>query len=167
MGDMVDAELRRMLDERAIRRLLLEYCRGIDRCDAELVASVYHPDATDDHGAFKGSGHEFAAYAVERLSKAYVATQHFLGDSIVNFAGDDVADVETYVLAYHRSADDQIMSFGGRYVDRVERRDGVWKIADRVVIHEWDTSAPCPPYFPTGRFLEGARDRTDLAYRRS
>ena len=35
--------------EREIRRRLHDYCRGIDRLDAELVASVYFADAIDDH----------------------------------------------------------------------------------------------------------------------
>ena len=34
--------------EREIRRRLHDYCRGIDRLDAELVASVYFADAIDD-----------------------------------------------------------------------------------------------------------------------
>ena len=50
---------------REIRRRLLEYCRGIDRCDAALVASVYHPDGTDDHGSFVGLGTDFAVYATD------------------------------------------------------------------------------------------------------
>src|SRR5262245_42303050 len=74
----IDGDLERLLDERAIRRRLVDYCRGIDRCDAELVASVYHPDATDDHGSFKGLGVEFAAYATDRLREAFATTTHTL-----------------------------------------------------------------------------------------
>ena len=52
----MDPDLQRLLDERAIERLLVDYCRGVDRLDAALVASVYHSDGTDDHGSFKGLG---------------------------------------------------------------------------------------------------------------
>ncbi len=165
---MVVDDLQRLLDERVIRRRLLEYCRGIDRCDAELVASVYHPDATDDHGSFVGLGRDFAEYAVARLRAAFEATLHFLGDSLIDFESDDVARVETYVLAQHRSGtgDDGpfLVAFGGRYVDRFERRDGEWRIADRVCIREWDARAAIELAFPVGRFTEGRRDRSDLAY---
>ena len=37
-----------LLDERDIREVLLRYCRGVDRCDAELISSCYHADAVDE-----------------------------------------------------------------------------------------------------------------------
>jgi hypothetical protein len=40
----MERELQRLLDERAIRRCLTDYCRGIDRLDADLLRSVYHAD---------------------------------------------------------------------------------------------------------------------------
>lgn len=44
------AKLQTLLDERDIREVLLRYCRGVDRCDAALIASCYHEDSLDDHG---------------------------------------------------------------------------------------------------------------------
>ena len=81
----IDDALQRLLDEQAIRRLLVDYCRGVDRGDEALVASVYHPDATDDHGRFKGTGLDFAAYAVPRLTRAvpgHDALDHQHGDRL-------------------------------------------------------------------------------------
>ena len=156
----------RLLDEREIRRRLLDYCRGIDRCDAELVASVYHADATDDHGVFNGLGVDFAHYATSRLRDHCEATMHFLGDSIIDFDGL-LANVETYVLAWHRCRDDDGVfheRFGGRYVDRFERRDGTWRIAHRLCIREWDAKDRVELAFPPGRFTEGRRDRSDPCY---
>ena len=66
----MDQDLRRLADERAIERRLVDYCRGVDRGDAALVASVYHPDGTDDHGSFKGLGVDFAEYVTRRLASA-------------------------------------------------------------------------------------------------
>ena len=60
----------RLLDERAIHRCLLDYCRGVDRGDPELVASVYHADGTDDHGSFKGLGSDFAIYVTDAAARA-------------------------------------------------------------------------------------------------
>jgi hypothetical protein len=160
-------QLERLLAERTIRQLLLSYCRGIDRCEAERVASVYHDDATDDHGTYKGLGVEFGTYATERLREHAEATMHFLGDSIFDWINADTVRVETYVEAVHRCTDaigPVLERFGGRYVDRIERRNGEWKIADRVCVREWDGKDRLEPWFPPGRFSEGRRNRTDLCY---
>ncbi|MDH3683676.1 MAG: nuclear transport factor 2 family protein [Acidimicrobiia bacterium] len=157
-----------LLAEREIRRRLLDYCRGIDRCDAELVASTYHPDAVDDHGAFQGSGHELARFATEALLEHYEATMHTIGDSIIDFADDTTAYVETYVFADHRAKGDEgelLERFGARYVDRFEQRDGAWRIADRVVVVEWTDTAPITPTRGSGRYVRGLRSRDDIAYR--
>ena len=57
---MTDTAMQEMLDSHQIQKMLVDYCRGIDRCDVELVASVYHDDAVDDHGIFRGLGKDFA-----------------------------------------------------------------------------------------------------------
>lgn len=162
----IDTNIQRLLDEREIHRRLTDYCRGVDRCDAELIASVYHPDATDDHGSFVGLGVDFAGYVVDRLGR-YDATMHTITNTTIDFAGDDTAHVETYVHAEHRRADEagtEIVSFGGRYVDRFERRHGAWRIADRVVVHEWDRTDRVTLAFEPGRFRPGIRTRDDLSY---
>ncbi|MGO9100818.1 MAG: hypothetical protein ACLP9Y_15775 [Mycobacterium sp.] len=43
-------ELAALLGERAILRVLLNYCRAIDRRDVELLRDFYWPDVTDPHG---------------------------------------------------------------------------------------------------------------------
>ncbi len=158
-----------MHDERAIIRRLNDYCRGVDRGDVELAASVYHADATDDHGGFKGLGTEFAHYAVARLGERYRATMHSITNTIIDFVGADTAQVESHVVARHVGEDDSgplLMTFIGRYVDRFERRHGEWKIADRVLVHEWDQVERHESAYPPGRFVQGARGPADPSYHR-
>ena len=159
-----------LLAEREIRRRLLDYCRGVDRCDADLVAATYHPDAVDDHGSFQGSGHELARFATGMIREHYESTMHTIGDSIIDFVGDRTAYVETYVFADHRRVEEDggetLDRFGARYVDRFEHRDDAWRIADRVVVVEWADSASITRPRGSGRYVRGRRDRDDLAYRR-
>jgi hypothetical protein len=54
-------------DRAAIENVLGLYCRAIDRLDVELLRSVYHPDAIDDHGAMCMNAQEFAPRIVEEL----------------------------------------------------------------------------------------------------
>ena len=163
----MDRDLQQLLDERAIRRRLVEYCRGVDRGDAELVASIYHPDGTDDHGSFKGLGADFAAYVTTRLAERYQATMHTIGNTTIRFAGPDTAHVESHVCARQRRDDDRgpvLETFGGRYIDRFERRDGEWRIAHRVLLHEWDKVEHIALAFPPDRYSQGVRGPGDVSY---
>ena len=58
----------------------------------------------------------------------------------------------------------------GRYVDRLERRDGVWRIAIRRATVELaftaDASLLQSEFFKDQRFVKGTRDRSDLSYER-
>ena len=63
--------------------------------------------------------------------------------------------MECHVCARQRRIDgDQTVleTFGGRYLDRFERRDGEWRIAHRTVVHEWDKVETVELAFPPGRF---------------
>ena len=158
--------MRRLLDEREIQRRLVDYCRGVDSGDAALVASVYHIDGTDDHGSFKGLGVEFAKYVTRRLTERYQATMHTIANPVIDFVGSDLAHVETHVCARHRREDDRgtvLETFGGRYVDRFERRCGDWKIAHRVVVHEWDKVEHVELAYAPGRFTERTRGPADVS----
>jgi len=148
-------------DERAILRCLMDYCRGIDRLDEALVASVYHPDGTDDHGSFVGLGSDFARVVVRRLRAHAASTTHFIGNPIIDFTSDTTAEVEVQVLAWHRVQRDDgewLEKFGGRYFDRFEKRAGVWRIAHRALTRDWDTLEKVNPAFPPGVFQPSPRN---------
>ena len=109
--------------------------RGTDRLDRELMASCYHPDGTDDHNVFRGTGTAFAQWVVDTLPH-FQATMHFIGPPRIRNDGDR-AKVDTYCVAHHVSKPDgeglqTDMVLGLRYVDRFERppRWG-WPVAHR------------------------------------
>ena len=160
--------LQALADKEEIRGLLARYCRGIDRLDPELVASVYHEDAYDDHGTFKGDGKEFATQVMKGLAN-FERTMHFLGTCNIELDGD-VARTETYCVAYHRTKAEAgpVRDFiaGVRYIDRLERRDGgPWLIAHRVVVMEWTRWDDVKDQWDAaGAFTMGRRDKTDLVY---
>ena len=58
---MVDeGDVQKLLDREAIKELVNLYCRAADRHDHELMRSLYHEDAIDDHGSFfKGLAMDF------------------------------------------------------------------------------------------------------------
>lgn len=131
-------ELQSFLDREAIRSCLARLARGEDRRNAELITASYWPDSTSDYGVFKG---DFAAYLawVVPGAEAIKNTQHVLGQSFIELKGD-TAQVETQVISYHRvdmGTGDQDTCIGGRYLDRMEKRNGEWRIAYRMMLYDW------------------------------
>ena len=52
----------------------------------------------------------------------------------------DVAAVETHVTAYHRidmGGEERDIVLGGRYLDRMEKRGGHWRIVHRTMLYDW------------------------------
>jgi hypothetical protein len=159
-------EVAELLARREIEDVILRYCRGIDRLDLPLVRSCYHPDATDSHGSFSGSADEFVAWVAKLLAR-YESTMHFVGNVLVEVAGDAAA-AESYGIAFHRSADpraERNLIVGFRYLDRFEQRAGAWKIARRVAVTEWSRVDDAAGRFPLrAGLLAGRRDRSDALY---
>jgi hypothetical protein len=79
-----EAALQRLLDKGAIREASLRYTRGIDRHDAEIMAAAYHPDATDDHGAYIGDPAGFICHANDVDARHSVPLDRNLAESLVN-----------------------------------------------------------------------------------
>jgi hypothetical protein len=127
-----------MVDREAIRDCLYRYSRGVDRCDEDMLRSVYWEDAWDDHVLFTGAREELIAWVMPLL-RAMEASQHTIGNILIRLHGDH-ADVESYYHGYHR-LNDGMKSFdslqAGRYVDRFEKRDDEWRIAKRKVVVDW------------------------------
>ena len=126
-----------LADRLAILDILAGHSRGLDRLDLDLLRAVYWEDAQVDYGFFKGLAHEFAGLVVGALSGGYELTQHVLGNSLVDLDGD-AARVETLVTAWHLEpgAEREMMSTG-RYLDKLEKRAGTWKLSHRLVLIDW------------------------------
>lgn len=147
MGQHVttDAELRekiaRLEDRAAIHDCMQRYARGMDRRDRELLRSAYHDDAVDDHVGFIGEVDDFIdwAFAYHSTQTRY---QHYLLNHSVELNGGE-AHAETYYLfvGTDREPANHVTVSGGRYVDRLERRDGRWAIVDRVCVVEWNAES--------------------------
>lgn len=128
---------RTLLDHIELRNLVMLYCRGIDRRDFALVRACYHDDAIDDHGGmFCGSADDYVAW-VEQALAPLECTIHSIGNSIFAVDGDH-AEGEHYSYNFHRTRppERQEVVIYGRYLDRYERRDGVWKFAHRRIVFD-------------------------------
>jgi hypothetical protein len=157
-------DLEELIARQDITDVVKRLARGTDRLDRDLIASCYHPDGSDDHNSFRGSGTEFADWVCEVLPH-FVATHHFIADPYIRLDGD-VAQVDTYCIAHH-VRDDSDMVLALRYVDRFEKREGPWLIAKRVCAFDWTYTIPFDPeerFVFESDFTVGRRDRDDITY---
>lgn len=159
--------IEQVLAEAEIRDVQLRYCRAADRKDFELYRTCFHGDAVLEFSFFSGSVDEFMAMAMESLAR-FSATTHFTGNQLIEVSGD-TAWCEFYTLATHRidadengSERDYVASV--RYIDRMERRGGEWRIARRRCVLDWARTDPVPEQCEGPKRGEARRDRTDPSY---
>jgi ketosteroid isomerase-like protein len=160
-----------LADRQAIRDCLATYCRAVDRLDRELLLSVYHEDAVEDHGVFVGDREGFADWVIGFHSRAQHSTQHVINNHTCELDGN-VAHTETYYMFAAMNVEGAPLTLsGGRYIDRFEKRDGRWAIALRKVVSDWWGDPGEAWLSPEGRAALNAgaissRDRRDSSYER-
>lgn len=164
------ARLERLIDRQDISDCLTRFSRGMDRFDRALFLSAFHRDAIIAAGPFVGSPADCYDWAVPMHEAGQVATHHNLLNLTCDIDGD-TAHTETYYLFVGRNRDESNWIAGGRYIDRLERRDGEWRIALRTNAIEWSGMVPTSPLpFADLADVHGngapSRDRDDPSYRR-
>jgi hypothetical protein len=164
-----DEKLGRLLDRQDIVDCLSNMARAADRMDRDLFLSGMHGDCITSAGPFVGGPEELYDWSEVLQKDAYTATFHKLLNNSFDFDGD-TAHVETYYFFVGCMGENNILA-GGRYVDRFEKRDGVWGLAMRNNYVEWTSMVPAMGS-PLGDIpdlaINGlpARDKSDPSYQR-
>ena len=130
-----DEQMSDLYDKQALHENLMQYCRGLDRMDRELIKSTYWPDSTDDHGSFIGPGQEWAEAAFTWKDNQYNVNHH-VSNVLIDLHGDRAQRESMFLCVVTFIDPAATMFLGGRYRDLCERRDGQWKILTRVCV--WD-----------------------------
>jgi len=159
------ATLEDLLAEAQIRDIHLRYCRANDRLDAALMRSCFHPDAVIElHESFTVEA--FIAMGQASLT-AFSTTWHNTGNQLVEVTGD-TAWAEHYTTSSHRfpageSGPERDLVVFGRYIDRLEKREGTWRIARRKLVIDYTRTDPVGAGVmpPSGG---GSRDHADPSY---
>lgn len=165
------ARLEQLLDRQDILDCITRIARAIDRFDRELFLSGYHADAVIDAGAFASDPAKVYDGGAALHDEGQSSTLHHLTNHSCEIDGD-VAHAETYWQYTGRNRDGTNLVAGGRYVDRLERRLGEWKIAFRCTLLEWSGTIPVSsvPLFVNvpDAHVNGvaARSKDDPSYRR-
>jgi SnoaL-like domain len=153
--------------EAAIKDVQMRYCRACDRADYELLRACFHADATTSYGFFGGTVDDFVASARQQLP-LFLNTTHNTGNQNVEVLGE-TAWAEHYTVATHRLAADDtgpLRDFvtAVRYIDRMECRQGDWRIAHRKLVLDWTRIDPVNDAPPDPEVPRGQRGKGDPSY---
>jgi len=146
-------DLESLLDKDAIRDVIYRYCRALDRMEREAASTVWHEGGTAFYdGIFEGTGEGFLDWVWEAHANME-RHSHQITNVLIELDGSR-ARSESYVTVVLWTRPDaagrQTELLGrGRYLDRWEKREGVWAIEHRV--HVLDLSS------------EFALDRADVS----
>ncbi len=111
------------------------------------LLSTFHPEGTIAVTWFRGPFVDFVAKSQKAALAAKSTSKHLIGWPIVTLAGDRaIAETNVSILGRQMLADVQVDNLSyGRFLDRIERRDGQWRICERVAIYEKDRLDPVVP----------------------
>jgi len=150
----IEEVLQSLLDRNAIEDLITwRFARAIDWIDVEAAKSCFHPDARFKFDQTDLNAHEFC----EMFAKSAINLKmryHFIGNAGIAQNGD-LAQCEAYAI-YAATYDDKDSGephdymVGCRYVSRVERRDGIWRIADLQILFDWSIGQKSPEKTASG-----------------
>ncbi|KAK1718701.1 hypothetical protein CaCOL14_003317 [Colletotrichum acutatum] len=151
-----------ILDKDEIRTVIYRFARGADRLIRDVVQSVYHEDATDNHGTYNGPAKDFFD---SMGSNSIKAAHHQIGQSLIEIEEDGrKAHAETYCTAttiVEVEQGEKWTTFLVRYVDNLEKRDGEWRITHRFCAFDGASEAAIMGYLPKENL--GTRDESDYS----
>lgn len=168
--DALQRDVRYLMDRSAILDCVARHARGCDRHDVDLISSAYHSDGADEHGYAVNPGPEYGEWANATHAETSRVHTHNITTHTCEIDGD-AAHAESYVIVVLIGTGDRSAQFiTGRYIDRLERRDGQWRIVVRRSTVEGmfiaDARVLQSPFFTEKGYLVGTRDRSDLSYER-
>jgi hypothetical protein len=143
-------DMQYVLDRTAIAEVLTRYFQGLDRCLADQVRSCF----TDDVKAFYDGrpplhGIENMMASMNTFQKLAsgerLASTHFMGNLNIHLLEGDVAETETYAIAFlvlpakPTMPAERVAMRSLRYLDRLRRVNSEWRISERRHTLDWST----------------------------
>ncbi len=110
------------------------------------LLAIFHPGGEIAVSWFRGAYPEFVGHCQKNFGKGSEA-KHLLWPARVAVNGGR-ATAETSVAILVRQTIDGVpvdLTSNGRFLDRLERRDGVWRMVERAALYEKDRLDPVEP----------------------
>ena len=145
MNAPLNQELQELIDEQQITKLLYKFCRAIDRNDQQLLRSLYHEDATHIQGPCNGPVEQFFEMA-KHLAESMSGGGHHITNILIEVDGNS-ATSESYAMVISaglpgESGEPIDLIISARFLDRLEKRNGEWKLAHRCAVFDTNLTLP-------------------------
>ena len=149
----LDGALERLIDERAIERLLFDYAYYLDMNMPNDMAGLFVDDCVVSYAPdFGAEGIEVYKKTLDGIGTFFTATSHHVSNVCVDFTADDEATVRAVVLAIHRYTRERPDGLlYGQYDDVVVKVDGGWKFKVRTLRTTMTTDYHVKASNPIGR----------------
>lgn len=167
--DSLEARLRRVEHEMAIRDLLVKYAYAYDSNDLDRVVSVFSDDCVlvNPRATFVGADAIRVNYA-HLISTRRYSFHHVTNVQVRLNAALDEAAASSYWTDKHVGKSGSIDGSDGTYTDRLRLIGGQWKIVERrITANIFYVMTPYPdpwPPLPEPTRKEGTRDWFGTTY---
>ncbi|MSQ73027.1 MAG: nuclear transport factor 2 family protein [Betaproteobacteria bacterium] len=141
-----DQRLQQMLDRHEIATLVQNWGFWRDAGDWERLRTTFHPEGTICVTWFSGLFSAFLAGSME-MRKTRSRAKHSMGATQTSLKGHRaIAESNAFIMNRVVLHGVEVDSMGwGRFYDRLEKREGVWRILKRDAIYEKDRIDPVVP----------------------
>ena len=149
----MEAALARMLDEKAIERIIHDYAYYLDMNQPEKMVELFVDDCEVSYAPnFGASGIEDYTKTLDGIGTFFKSTSHHVSGVVIDWLSDTEANVRAILMAIHRytrERPDGILY--GQYHDVVVKRDGQWKFKTRILKTTMTTDYHVKTSNPIGR----------------
>ncbi|NDZ80851.1 nuclear transport factor 2 family protein [Streptomyces sp. SID10853] len=144
----------RVEDRSAIAELMTGWLHR-DLGEWDQLRELFHPDGTIEITWFEGPAGEFVD-ASARMGRSDLRSKHVIGGPSITFNGDRALVETNALLIAENVALDLACTAHNRFWDRVERREGDWRIVHRASVYDMSSF----------NFLAKVPDIDESAFRR-
>lgn len=152
-----------------LREISLAYCRAVDRGDQQLFAGLFTDAAKVSVDGYDGDAAGFASQQ-ETGKPGLVRCFHSVSTDYSEINGDEAVGA-TYLIRFDTAqieGQERDTIQGGRFLDRFQCVDGIWKISERRYVVEWVLNLPGTGTWDEGIYaqlpLHGTRGSDDPVY---
>jgi hypothetical protein len=141
-------------DKAICSELILAWGLYRDQRRWDDLLSTFHPDGEIAVSWFRGPFPEFVAQ-----SRRAGPSKHMIQPSLIRLAGDRALAETSATILIRQTVDGVLvdMTSRARFLDRLERREGHWKMRERAAIYEQDRLDPVVPSEAFVRMMASAR----------